>query len=149
MPYRICKTFTVENGHLLSKHPGACRFPHGHSRQIEIVLEADTLDANDMVCDFKRLKTLVENYIATLDHAMCLNTQDPHFSFYQKTYGDRIVAFENVDPTSELMAERIFNHAETALKRLPGSEMARRVSVVRVRVHETNTSWAEFGRSVH
>lgn len=29
MPYRICKAIEVENGHMLSKHPDKCRFPHG------------------------------------------------------------------------------------------------------------------------
>ena len=59
MPFRIAKTFTVESGHLLTKHPGACKFPHGHSRTVEVVLTADTLDARDMVCDFKALKQMI------------------------------------------------------------------------------------------
>ena len=49
MPYRICKTIEIENGHMLSKHPDKCRFPHGHTRRVELVLEADDLDENGMV----------------------------------------------------------------------------------------------------
>ena len=56
MPYRICKTIDIENGHMLSKHPDKCQFPHGHTRKVEFVLEADELDRNDMVCDFKIVK---------------------------------------------------------------------------------------------
>ena len=56
MPYRICKRFEVESGHMLSRHPARCKFPHGHTRTIEVVLEAGTLDANNMVCDFKAIK---------------------------------------------------------------------------------------------
>ena len=63
MPYRICKTFEVENGHMLSKHPDKCRFPHGHTRKIELVLEADALDGNDMVCDFKAVKEAVGEFL--------------------------------------------------------------------------------------
>ena len=37
MPYRICKTLEIENGHMLSKHPDKCRFPHGHTRKVELV----------------------------------------------------------------------------------------------------------------
>jgi 6-pyruvoyltetrahydropterin/6-carboxytetrahydropterin synthase len=44
MPYRICKSLEIENGHMLSKHPDKCRFPHGHSRKVEFVIEADELD---------------------------------------------------------------------------------------------------------
>ena len=37
MPYRICKSLEVENGHMLAKHPDKCRFPHGHTRKIEFI----------------------------------------------------------------------------------------------------------------
>ena len=41
MPYRICKSLEIENGHMLSKHPDKCRFPHGHTRKVEFVIEAE------------------------------------------------------------------------------------------------------------
>ena len=64
MPYRICKTFQVENGHMLAKHPDRYRFPHGHTRTVEFVHEADDLDANDMVCDFKVIKEVMREFLA-------------------------------------------------------------------------------------
>ena len=70
MPYRICKTFEIENGHMLSKHPDKCKFPHGHTRKIELVLEAGDLDENDMVCDFKILKETMESFLEQYDHSM-------------------------------------------------------------------------------
>jgi 6-pyruvoyltetrahydropterin/6-carboxytetrahydropterin synthase len=142
MPFRICKAITVESGHLLTKHPAKCRFPHGHSRRIEIVLAANALDANEMVCDFKHLKTLVEDFVEQFDHAMCLNTADPHYEFYRRTY-ERVVPFENHDPTSELMARRVFEHVRSQLDASPDA-LGRRVRIERVRVHETGTSWAEY-----
>ena len=63
MPFRICKTFEIESGHLLSKHPDKCRFPHGHSRTVEVVLAADQLDANDMVCDFQTVKSALTAFL--------------------------------------------------------------------------------------
>lgn len=77
MPYRICKTFEIENGHMLSKHPDKCRFPHGHTRKVEFTLEADALDPNEMVCDFKVVKETMEALLDQYDHAMCVNTDDP------------------------------------------------------------------------
>ena len=56
MPYRICKSLEVENGHMLAKHPDKCQFPHGHTRKVEFVIEADDLDDRQMVCDFKIIK---------------------------------------------------------------------------------------------
>lgn len=141
MPYRICKIFTVESGHLLSKHPGKCRFPHGHSRRIEVTLEADQLDGNDMVCDFKQLKSLVQDFIETLDHAMCVNTEDPQYSFYRDTY-ERVIAFDGVDPTSELMAKMVFDRTAAALLQQMGSRTD--LKVRSVRIHETESSWAEY-----
>jgi len=141
MPYRICKIFSVENGHILSKHPGKCRFPHGHSRRIEVTLEAETLDANDMVCDFKLLKELVQAFVEKFDHAMCINTDDPHFKFYEEAY-ERVIVFEKADPTSELMARMVFEHAASAVAGHFGG--GRSVRVRAVKIHETETSWAEY-----
>ncbi len=45
MNHRICKIIAIENGHMLTHHPDTCRFPHGQSRRVEIILEADDLDA--------------------------------------------------------------------------------------------------------
>jgi 6-pyruvoyltetrahydropterin/6-carboxytetrahydropterin synthase len=149
MPFRICKTFEIESGHLLSKHPEKCRFPHGHSRKVEVVLAADELDANDMVCDFQTVKVALTAFLETWDHALCLNTSDPNFAFYRQTYGDRIIPFEQTDPTSEVMARTIFAVLKRQLAEPAESPGARAtgpsgVRVERVRVTETSTSWAEY-----
>lgn len=149
MPYRICKTIDIENGHMLSKHPDACRFPHGHTRRVEFVLEADTLDASEMVCDFKIVKDAVGAYLESLDHALCVNTDDPAFAELRARFGDRIVAFENQDPTTELMARRIYDVAASQLAAYtegPASRYLLRAAVRlrKVRVWETATSWAEY-----
>lgn len=149
MPYRICKTIDIENGHMLSKHPDACRFPHGHSRRVEFVLEADTLDDREMVCDFKIVKDAVGAYLDTLDHALCVNTDDPAFDELRARYGERIVAFDQQDPTTEVLARRIFEVAAAQLAGYAGGPEARyplrpTVRLRAVRVWETATSWAEY-----
>ena len=149
MSYRICKSIEVENGHMLSKHPDQCRFPHGHTRRVEIVLEAADLDENQMVCDFKIIKTALGDWLATFDHALCMNTDDPAYSDFKDRYGDRVIGFEHQDPTTELMAKTIFDHATLALADYAGSPHARyplrpEVSLVSVRVWETSSSWAEY-----
>ena len=148
MPYRICKTFEIESGHLLSKHPGKCRFPHGHCRRVEVVLAADQLDAHDMVCDFKAVKNALEVFLAGWDHALALNTDDPHYAFYAQTYGDRLVPFQHADPTSELMAKAIFDEMNrrlaVAADRANPFPIPPGVRVERVRVGETSSCWAEY-----
>lgn len=149
MPYRICKTFEIESGHMLSKHPEKCRFPHGHSRKVEFVLEADSLDAADMVCDFKVVKGLMSEFLESYDHALCMNTQDPQYAHLSEVYGDRIIGFLDTDPTTEVIAAAIYRHftkrlAEYALS--PGERFPIRAElrVVSVRLWETSSSWAEY-----
>jgi 6-pyruvoyltetrahydropterin/6-carboxytetrahydropterin synthase len=141
MPFRICKTFEIESGHLLSKHPDKCRYPHGHSRTVEVVLAADQLDANDMVCDFQTVKSALGDFLEKWDHALCLNTADPNFEFYRRTYGDRVIPFPNTDPTSEVMAKTIFDELR---RQLAGAAGARAVRIERVRITETSSTWAEY-----
>lgn len=149
MPFRICKSFEIESGHMLSKHSGKCRFPHGHSRRIDIIVASDMLNASDMVCDFKALKAAIAPFLAQWDHALCLNTADPQFAHLKTTYGERVVSFEHSDPTSERMAQVIFAEAkrrlreasEAAADSLPISSAVR---IERVRVTETSSSWAEY-----
>jgi 6-pyruvoyltetrahydropterin/6-carboxytetrahydropterin synthase len=144
MPFRIAKSFTVESGHLLTKHPGGCRFPHGHSRTVEIVLVSDTLDANDMVCDFAVLKAAAAQTVHRYDHTFTLNSADPNFRQLHTTYGDRVIAFQDTDPTTEVLAREIFQNIRAALTANPSSPLRSGVSLEKIRVTETATSWAEY-----
>lgn len=147
MPFRIAKTIVVESGHLLTKHPGACRFPHGHSRSIEVVLASDTLDPRDMVCDFKAIKHLLAAIVSRYDHSLSLNTADPNYPALRAAYGDRIIPFENADPTTETLARAIFQTLRAQLAAPPVDPLypiAPGVRLERVRVTETASSWAEY-----
>jgi 6-pyruvoyltetrahydropterin/6-carboxytetrahydropterin synthase len=149
MPYRICKSIEVENGHMLSKHPDQCRFPHGHTRRVEIVLEAADLDENQMVCDFKIVKSALGEWLDRFDHALCMNTDDPAYPDFKARFGDAVIGFPQQDPTTEIMARTIFDHATQALRDYADTPSAYytlrpEVRLVAVRVWETSSSWAEY-----
>ncbi len=147
MPFRIAKTFTIESGHLLTKHPGACRFPHGHSRIVEIIVTADSLDERDMVCDFKALKSAVADIVLRYDHSFALNTSDPRFRELRAAYGERVMGFPNTDPTTEVMAREIFWEVRAQMTAAAADAefpIPSSVRLERVRVTETGTSWAEY-----
>ena len=149
MPYRICKSLEIENGHMLSKHPDQCRFPHGHTRKVEMVIEADELDDHDMVCDFKIVREAVGAWLDTFDHALCMNTEDPAYQDFKDRYGVRVIGFDHQDPTTEVMARTIFDHTAQALATYAARSTTRYrlrdgVRLVRVRVWETTTAWAEY-----
>lgn len=134
---------------MLSKHPDKCQFPHGHTRKVEIVMESSELDENQMVCDFKIIKTVLGEWLDRFDHALCMNTDDPAYADFKARYGDRVIGFEHQDPTTELMAKTIFDHAVTAFADYAVSADVRYplhagVRLVSVRVWETTSSWAEY-----
>jgi 6-pyruvoyltetrahydropterin/6-carboxytetrahydropterin synthase len=149
MPYRICKTFEIESGHLLTKHPEKCAFPHGHTRKVEFVLEAEELDDNEMVCDFKIIKQVTSDFLEALDHSMCVNTNDPRYADLKGFYGDRVIGFEGADPTTEIIARKIFEHFKERLAAYANSPaqsypLRSTLRIVKVRLWETSNSWAEY-----
>lgn len=154
MKYRICKMFTVESGHMLSKHSERCRYPHGHTRRIEVVVSSEELDSNDMVLDFKALKLAVSEYIDRLDHSMAVNSNDPMLESIKAVHPGSLIVFQDQDPTTEVIAKDLFDFVAATLRNgflgqsrsgCAYSIPAGSVELERVRVWETPDCWAEFG----
>lgn len=149
--FRIAKTFEVEYGHRLSKHPEKCRFPHGHSLRIEVVARGRELDGNDMVCDYKALKVITADLVDRLDHAMALNTADPELEKLQ-AIGDRVLLFPDQDPTTEVVARWLYEQISARIAAdgwvtAPSGgryKIPEGLELERIRVWETSTSWAEY-----
>ena len=134
---------------MLSKHPDLCKFPHGHSRKVEFILETSELDGNEMVCDFKILREAMKDFLNTLDHALCMNTDDPMYTKLKEAYGDRIIDFPNEDPTTEVIAKLIHDTLKIKLKEYAANPDAKYplssdLKIIRVRLWETSSAWAEY-----
>jgi len=150
--YRVCKVFDIESGHMISKHPGRCRYPHGHTRRIELVLTARELNEQDMVVDFKWIRLAMEELLNRLDHAMCINSKDPYLDNLQQI-SRRVVIFDGVDPTTEVLTRYIFDYLDARIRDTTptadangGYAIGPNVRLERVRVWETPTTWAEYVR---
>ena len=149
--FRIAKTFEVEYGHRLSKHPEKCRFPHGHSLRIEVVARGRELNDHDMLCDYKALKMVVVDVVERLDHAMALNSSDPQLEGLA-AIGERVLLFDDCDPTTEVLARWIFEQmaerlaADGSVQTPSGAdyEIPEDLELERVRVWETSKSWGEY-----
>jgi 6-pyruvoyltetrahydropterin/6-carboxytetrahydropterin synthase len=90
-----------------------------------------------MVCDFSDIKRVVKGWIdKELDHKMILRHDDPLVKPLQ-ALGEPIFIVDS-NPTVERIARLIFDHA--ASQGFP---------VVRVKVWETPTSFAEYGADAH
>jgi len=115
-----------------------------------MVLEAVTLDDNEMVCDFKAVKEIIGGYLETFDHAMCMNTDDPSYAEMKARHGDRVIGFEHEDPTTEVLARVIFEEFARRLEDWKSDPAAvypirAEVRLATIRVWETSSSWAEYG----
>lgn len=135
---------------MLSRHPERCKFPHGHTRVIEVVVSGPNLDANGMLVDFKALRLAVQDHIERYDHALAVNSEDPLLPALLQHYPeDAVIVFEGADPTTEVLARDVYEHVAAVLRdgfesgyyRIPAGF----IEVQRVRVWETPSSWAEYG----
>jgi 6-pyruvoyltetrahydropterin/6-carboxytetrahydropterin synthase len=70
MPYTICKRFDFSASHVLNGLPEGhpCGRMHGHSYSVIVELEADKLDGNGMVVDYRALDPFKQWIDEHLDH---------------------------------------------------------------------------------
>jgi 6-pyruvoyltetrahydropterin/6-carboxytetrahydropterin synthase len=130
--YSVTKRIEFCYGHRLLDYDGVCKHPHGHNAIVEIEVRTPQLDARNMVCDFSDIKRVVKGWIdQELDHRMLLRHDDPLVAALQHL-GEPVFLVDS-NPTVERIARLIFDY--TSQQGFP---------VVRVRVWETPTSFADY-----
>jgi 6-pyruvoyltetrahydropterin/6-carboxytetrahydropterin synthase len=130
--YSVTKQIDFCYGHRLLDYDGICKHPHGHNAVAEIEVRTGSLDSRNMVCDFSDIKRLVKSWIdRELDHKMLLRHDDPLVSALQQL-GEPVYITDS-NPTVERIAKLIFDYA-----------LGEGLPVVRVKVWETPTSFAEY-----
>ena len=139
---KITKQFSFEMAHALRNYDGLCRNIHGHSYKMDITLAGHPLHdesspKNGMVMDFGDLKRLVnEEIISLLDHALVLNAKtDAQLVEALKQNYEKIVIVD-FQPTTE----NLLNFIADKLK----AKLSERVKLTRIRLRETDTSYAEW-----
>jgi 6-pyruvoyltetrahydropterin/6-carboxytetrahydropterin synthase len=135
--YSVTKKIEFCYGHRLLDYDGMCKHPHGHNAVAEIEIQADSLDARNMVADFGDIKRVVKGWVdRELDHRMILRRDDPLAQCLQ-SLGEPVYLLES-NPTVERIARLVYD-----ISREQG------LPVVRVTVWETPTSWATYsGRTI-
>ena len=130
--YSVTKRIDFCYGHRLLDYDGVCKHPHGHNAVAEIEVRTDALDTRNMVVDFSDIKRIVKGWIdRELDHKMILRKDDPLVPAL-KSLGEPMYLLDS-NPTVERIARLIFD-----ISRQQG------LTVVRVTVWETPTSWATY-----
>jgi len=130
--YAVTKRIEFCYGHRLLDYEGMCAHPHGHNAIAEIEIRTDALDARNMVVDFNDIKRLVKGWIdRELDHKMILRRDDP-LARSLEALGEPVFLLDS-NPTAERIARLLFDVARE-----------QGLSVVRVTLWETPTSWATY-----
>ena len=130
--YSVTKRIEFCYGHRLLDYDGICKHPHGHNAVAEIEVRTNHLDPRNMVCDFSDIKRIVKGWIdRELDHKMVLRHDDPLVKPLEQL-GEPIYVLDS-NPTVERIARLIFEYAS-----------GQGLPVVRVKVWETPTSYAEY-----
>ena len=134
--YTIRKTFKFEASHrLMSSFSKCCQTIHGHSYKVELFISTDEFNADGMVIDFGEVKDWVMPLINSWDHSLILHEKDPIIK--KKMLGRQYkIAKVKFNPTAEHMAEYIYGYVFNI--------MPSRIDNIKVRVHETDTGWAEY-----
>ena len=148
---RIRKLFKFENAHIVRNCSSdrCSRSLHGHSYQIELILEASRLDHGQMVYDFGLLKGTIKDLIDSFDHSVCFwDADDPEYIAACKKFSARWISLP-VSPSAEQFARMIFFWSDEILKQTATQNGEADVSVYSVIAHETATGYAQcFRRDV-
>ncbi len=142
---RIRKLFKFENAHIVRNcSSDRCRRSiHGHSYQVELILEAHRLDHGQMVYDFGLLKSSIKDLIDSFDHAICFwDKDDPEYIAMCKQFSARWISLP-VSPSAEQFSRIVFYWAQEILKQTAMQNGEADVSVYSVIVHETATGYAQ------
>ena len=97
--YRISVEQHFDAAHFLRGYGGKCEALHGHRFRVAARVTASQLDDIGLGYDFSLLKEQLGKIVADYDHA-CLNDVAP---------------FDEINPSSENIAETIYRRMETKL----------------------------------
>jgi 6-pyruvoyltetrahydropterin/6-carboxytetrahydropterin synthase len=131
----ISKQFRWEMGHRLPFHEGLCHNMHGHSYEAHVILTGHP-DAHGMVMDYYDMKGLIQEKIDELDHCFLCDAGDTVVLDFLSTHAMKTVIVD-VPTTAENIARLLLEHV---CAKLPA---AHRMTSVRVRVYETEKTYAE------
>ncbi|MCR5750348.1 MAG: 6-carboxytetrahydropterin synthase QueD [Kiritimatiellae bacterium] len=135
----VTKTVRFDAAHVLTNHRGLCKNLHGHTYRVDISVAGD--ESDDMVMDFKELKSLATEVICgRFDHAFIYNTGsvgECEIAQLVERYGMRTVAIP-FRSTAENLAKHFYD--------LLSERMQTRPVLVSVKVWETVDSCAEYRR---
>ena len=122
-----------------SSYSVECQNIHGHSYILEVFIKRDCLNDDGMVIDFKELKELInELIIKKFDHTLVMSKSSATHPIF-KTRMMKDVVLVDYNPTAENMVKNFHEKIKDRLIFIiPG------LYGIKVRLHETDTGYAEY-----
>lgn len=145
---KVAKRFRWEAAHRLPWHEGECRFIHGHSYRMMVEVEGvpteDTPGGSSMLIDFKHVKRLVKPLVEQMDHATIVSSADTDLKEALSAVDSKVYEMGD-DSTAENLSEHVADHI---LSEGAGVLMEHGVEIIRVKIWETETCFAEVEKHV-
>lgn len=136
---KIAKEFRWEMGHRLPSHEGKCKNLHGHSYKCMIELSGNTM-GNGMVLDYYDVKKIIEPIIDNLDHSFMVYKDDKELLEALKALNSKMVVVD-----FQSTAENICRYLLDKIKK---SQLPANISKIKVRIFETENTYAEEELSI-
>jgi len=144
----IRKKFKFEGAHIVRNcSTDRCKKSiHGHSYVVEVFFTSNKLDNGYMILDFGLTKTHIKNIIDSFDHAYSLWVDESNeFKEFFKTNSERWIEIP-VSPSAESYSLLFLKLIDHILKNTTFKNGEGNIKVSSVRVHETETGYAEAFR---
>ena len=143
----IRKLFKFEGSHIVRNCSSTrCKYSrHGHSYKVEVFFTADGLDNGGMIMDFGLTKKTIKDLIDSFDHAESIWGMDKLALEQAKEFSDRYVVMP-VTPSAEQYSLMFLYIIDKIINATEFNNGENNVRVHSVRVHETDTGYAESFR---
>lgn len=144
----IRKLFKFEGAHIVRDcSSDYCKKSiHGHSYIVECFFTSDKLDNGCMVVDFGLLKTTVKDFIESFDHAWSYwDREEQDYKQFVWQNSDRWIEMP-ISPSAEGYSLMMFYVIDKIMKNTQFNNGEGNVELHSVRVHETQTGYAECFR---
>ena len=141
----IRKLFKFCSGHIVRNCSSErCRKSmHGHNYMVEVFFTADKLDNGHMIMDFGLSKGTIKDFIDGFDHCWQMwSNESEEFKTYIKENSDRWIEMP-VSPSAEQYSLLFLYVIDSIIKSTEFNNGEGEVKVQSVRVHETDTGYAE------
>jgi len=142
----VRKLYKFEGAHIVRNcYTDRCKFSlHGHSYKVEVMLHGSSLDNSGMLLDFSIMKLVIGDLIDSFDHTWLFwEKESEEFQAFVKANSERWISFP-ANPSAESIAVVLFRYISDLISKVNLSNgESSDIKVQAVRVHETETGYAE------